>query len=182
MDKKVYCVIGLPLSGKTHFAKLIANKYRYGHVSTGDIARSLMDGEAQAAETRKADMFPDEQRLRDNLIVTINSKPQSVVLVDGFPRSGDQVDFMINNMAYWFPEVIDVAAGDDSTLLRRARERQRDVGDSNLREFEQRLNAAKKNQTAVYRVLTARSVQWKTVLSGDEQSMINQFEKVTKNE
>lgn len=183
MNKKVYCIIGLPLSGKSHFAKLLAAKYRYEYISTGDIARSLMQDNAELeSKTRQADMFPDEDLLRANLVVGINASPRNVVLVDGFPRSGDQVDYMINHMAFWFPEIIDVAAGDDSTLLKRAIARNRDTGDSNLKEFEIRLASAKRNQTQVYRTLTARSLQWKTILSGDEESMIKQFDKATKNE
>jgi len=180
MNKKVYCVIGLPLSGKSHFAKMLAAKNRYGYISTGDIARKLMEDDPDLeSKTRKADLFPNETLLRANLVVGINASPRNVVLVDGFPRSSEQVDFMINNMAFWFPEVLDIAAGDDSTLLKRAIARARDAGDSNLREFEVRLAAAKRNQTQVYRTLTARSLQWKTILSGDDDTMLTQFTKVT---
>jgi adenylate kinase family enzyme len=180
--KRVYCIIGLPLSGKSQFAKMLAKANRYGYISTGDIARRLMKDDEQAAATRKADLFPDEQALRDNLIVGIQCLPQEVVLVDGFPRSADQVKFMIDKMWHWFPEIIDINSGDDATLIHRARSRSRDVGDSNMHEFTVRLAAAKKNQAHIYRVMTAHSLQWKTILSGDDQTMITQFKKVTKND
>lgn len=183
MTKKIYCVIGLPLSGKSYFAKMLAKTNKYGYISTGDIARELMAEDPDAAaKTKDADMYPNEDRLRANLVVGIHTSLSNTVLVDGFPRSGDQIDYMLKNMWHWFPEIIDVNAGDESTLIRRARERARDDSDSDLHAFTKRLTTAKKNQVQVYRTLTARSLQWKTVLSGDDASMLTQFKKATGNE
>lgn len=177
--KKVYCVIGLPLSGKSYFCKSLAKQRRYEYVSTGDIARQLMLDQKTKDETIRNDMFPDEEALRTNLIVSINAKPDGIVLVDGLPRSADQVAFMTSNaMWHWFPEVIQIHAGDDVTLMARARSRARDVGDTDMKNFANRLAMAKLNQANVYAALQARSLQWHTILSGDLETMYKQFDRI----
>lgn len=175
--KQLFCFTGLPLAGKTHAARIIAaNTPNSIHISTGDIARSLIKDDSQQKEMEAKDLFPGETELRTELKRRIDDTAATYVLVDGFPRFGAQADWMANTFNDLFPVIIDVNAGDMQTLAVRARERNRDNRDASDAEFIKRLGLAMCNHNDVDIVIRRRLIPTYTIMStGDEQSVINQF-------
>jgi len=98
--KKIIILIGPPGSGKGTQAKKIADKYSYGHISTGDLLRTLVannsadEEEKQALEEmKKGGLVPSWliYRLAFRDIDKYINKSQGVVL-DGAIRSVEQAD------------------------------------------------------------------------------------------
>lgn len=180
----IYFFTGLPLSGKSYAARLISSKLKCLHISTGDIARELSVTEELKSQTRKNDLFPLEDMLRAELVKRIESSTTTNVVVDGFPRFDDQVKFIKNTQSIWLrmPKIVFVEAGDDITLVTRARARSRDVQDTNETEFMKRLNTAKSNMDGVHRTTRELMIASFTLMSGLDASMIKQFNKGKKNE
>jgi adenylate kinase family enzyme len=178
--KQLFCFTGLPLAGKTHAARIIAaNIPNSIHISTGDIARSLIKDDIQQKEMEAKDLFPGELELRTELKRQIEDSTATYILVDGFPRFGAQAEYMANTFNDLFPMVIDVNAGDMRTLAVRARERNRDNRDAYEAEFIKRLGLAMCNHNDVDIVVRRRLIPTYTIMStGDEQSVINQFMRI----
>eukprot|EP01062_Namystynia_karyoxenos_P038589 TRINITY_DN2801_c0_g1_i1.p1 TRINITY_DN2801_c0_g1~~TRINITY_DN2801_c0_g1_i1.p1 ORF type:complete len:257 (+),score=98.68 TRINITY_DN2801_c0_g1_i1:88-858(+) len=103
-------ILGPPAGGKgTTCLKLIGD-FRYHHLSTGNILRAhVRDGTELGAEAQKhmnaGDLVPDEHILKMIEYELHSMKPDSRVLLDGFPRNDKQareleklrkVDIVIN--------------------------------------------------------------------------------------
>jgi len=179
--KNVYFFIGLPCSGKTYTANVVASKVFNNQslrVSTGDIARKLID-EQSGREMAKTDLFPGEEALRLELCKTIDNSTEDNIIVDGFPRFDDQVNYMIDQFWIYNPVVIEVNVGDPVTLVNRARFRSRD-GRDNTQEFLERLARAQKNMAGVFDVLNRRTVPYYTIMSGADEQIVSQFKFIQK--
>jgi adenylate kinase family enzyme len=181
--KRLIGVIGLPCSGKSYAAQLITNKVGCHYISTGSIARALTEmHKLQWEETEKNDLFPLENLLRKVLIERIESavqnSPHSIILVDGFPRFGDQAEFMVDTFWHLHPIVIEISAGDMRTLYLRARARGRDIRDTDEFEFSRRLTIASKNMSDAYNVLSRRLVPYYTIMSGNDDYILSSFQKI----
>lgn len=179
--QQLFCFTGLPLAGKTHAARIIAASIPSTiHISTGDIARGLIKSETQQKEMEAKDLFPGEMELRAELKHRIDNTTATYILVDGFPRFGAQAEYLADTFNDLFPVVIDVNAGDVRTLAARARARARDNCDINEAAFTKRLGLAMSNHNDVDIVVRQRLLPTYTIIStGDEQSVINQFMKIT---
>lgn len=176
----LYCFTGLPLSGKSYAAKLIAAKCGGHYISTGDIARELSTSEELKKQTREKDLFPLEDLLRERLAGRINVCSNPTLIVDGFPRFDDQVRFLKESDLWMhFPKIVYVEAGDDVTLVNRAKMRSRDTQDSDPEQFAKRLNMAKKNMSGVFTTANELLIPQFTIMSGSDESMVKQFKKVT---
>jgi adenylate kinase len=97
MKKKLFLIIGAPGSGKTTDASIIAKRHRDSivHYSTGDMLREEV---ARGSELGKAiDGFITQGALvpldiiMDTIIVAIKNAPTDVVMIDGYPRSVEQI-------------------------------------------------------------------------------------------
>lgn len=178
--KIIICMVGLPLSGKSHVAGVIKKNIRCTHISTGDIARSLITNESDRVATVKADLYPDSKALQDVLMVELNAAPNGIILLDGFPRSKEQVEFMHDNLMLMFPVMMEAYVGDDSTLMARGLQRARDRGDQ-ATELTARLVAAKKNMNEVHKIASFKMIDQYTIFSsGDEASILTQFNNILK--
>lgn len=95
--KKLFLLIGAPGSGKTTDASLIAKKHsdKIVHYSTGDMLREEVASGSELGTTiedfiSKGALVP-LNIIVDTIISAINQAPVDVVLIDGYPRSTEQM-------------------------------------------------------------------------------------------
>lgn len=90
-------LVGMPGSGKGTQAKLISEKYKILHISTGDIFREVLRGSSPLAEKiRKAvdsGMFVSDEIVLDVIKERLGRKDcEKGFLLDGFPRNLNQAE------------------------------------------------------------------------------------------
>ena len=95
--KKLFLLIGAPGSGKTTDASMIANKHsdKIVHYSTGDMLREEVASGSELGQTiedfiSKGALVP-LNIIVDTIISAINQAPVDTVLIDGYPRSVEQM-------------------------------------------------------------------------------------------
>lgn len=97
MPKKLFLIIGAPGSGKTTDASIIAQKNsdKIVHYSTGDMLREEVASGSELGQTiesyiSKGALVP-LKIIIDTIISAINNAPTDVILIDGYPRSTEQM-------------------------------------------------------------------------------------------
>ncbi len=95
--KKVFLLIGAPGSGKTTDASIVAKRHsdHIVHYSTGDMLREEVAKESELGKTiesfiAKGALVPLDIIL-DTIMVSIKNAPADVLLIDGYPRSVEQM-------------------------------------------------------------------------------------------
>jgi adenylate kinase len=98
MSKKLFLIIGAPGSGKTTDAELIAEKNsdRIVHYSTGDMFRAEVASGSELGKTidsyvSKGNLVPIDIVIK-TIVTAIKNAPKDVVVIDGYPRSGEQME------------------------------------------------------------------------------------------
>ena len=146
MSKKLFLIIGAPGSGKTTDAELIAkDNDNISHYSTGDMLR------AEVASGSKLGLEINEY-ISKGLIVPIKiaietitnaivNAPTDVVILDGYPRSIEQMDslenFLQSNSSIELTSIIEVNVSEETArdrVLGRAR-----GADDNTEVFDNRM-------------------------------------------
>jgi len=97
MSKKLFLIIGAPGSGKTTDASLIAQKHNKNivHYSTGDMLRAEVSSGSELGQTiesyiSQGALVPLEI-IVDTIISAIDNAPVNTILIDGYPRSIEQM-------------------------------------------------------------------------------------------
>jgi len=97
MVKKLFLIIGAPGSGKTTDASLIAEKHadKIVHYSTGDMLRAEVASGSELGTTiesyiSKGALVPLEI-IVDTIMSAIKNAPVDAILIDGYPRSVEQM-------------------------------------------------------------------------------------------
>lgn len=97
MAKKLFLIIGAPGSGKTTDASLIAKKHadKIAHYSTGDMLRAEVSSGSELGQTiesfiSRGALVPLDIII-DTIISAIKGSDKDVVLIDGYPRSVEQM-------------------------------------------------------------------------------------------
>lgn len=91
MDKAIV-LLGRAGSGKSTIGRNIANQLGWHYVSTGDIARGLMDDGVISDYWHGMGAFAPEDAIRDAFKVEVGKHQH--VIVDGMPRKPEQIDFL----------------------------------------------------------------------------------------
>ncbi len=95
--KKLFLIIGAPGSGKTTDAQIISerNAEEFVHFSTGELLRDEVTSGSELGKTidnfiSKGNLVPLDIVI-DTIISAIKSSQKDVILIDGFPRSVEQM-------------------------------------------------------------------------------------------
>jgi len=131
--KKLFLIIGAPGSGKTTDAELIAEKNdNITHYSTGDMFRAEVASGSELGKTiesyiSKGNLVPIDIVL-DTIVGAIKKAPTDVVVIDGYPRSVEQMEeldkYLANESDVELVSVIEVAVSEETArdrVLGRAR-------------------------------------------------------------
>jgi adenylate kinase len=131
--KKLFLIIGAPGSGKTTDAELIAEKNsNISHYSTGDMLRAeVSSGSKLGLEINsyisKGLIVPIQIAI-ETIINAIVNAPTNVVILDGYPRSIEQMDaledFLKLNHVIELVNIIEVEVSEETArdrVLGRAR-------------------------------------------------------------
>lgn len=86
--RKAIVILGAPGSGKSTIGRRLANLLGYHYVSTGDLARQLIEQGMDDTWQLMGDFAPEDQ-IRQAFAEDI--KGHQAVVVDGIPRKVDQV-------------------------------------------------------------------------------------------
>ena len=96
--KKLFLIIGAPGSGKTTDASIIAerNPDNTAHYSTGDLLKAEVASGSELGKTidgfvSKGNLVPLEIVI-NTVVKAIKESSKEVVLIDGFPRSVEQME------------------------------------------------------------------------------------------
>lgn len=182
-QKRIWFLTGLPCSGKSSAARMLESVLPGAAtiISTGNLARELSKADKKLwSKTEKDDLFPLEDLLRCELKSRIDDTTMEHVIVDGFPRFAEQAEYLVKTFWGYRPVVIDVNAGDISTLWLRAQQRARDKRDTDQIEFNKRIDKASKNLSGALSVIHYKLGQYHTLMSADQQYMMNTLKKIVK--
>ena len=134
MSKKLFLIIGAPGSGKTTDAELIAERHpkKVAHFSTGEllraeVARGTELGKTIASYVDNGNLVPLNIVI-DTIVTAIKSTDKEIILIDGFPRSVEQMkaldEILANENDVELVSVIEVVVSEEvakDRVLGRAR-------------------------------------------------------------
>jgi adenylate kinase len=125
--KKLFLIIGAPGSGKTTDAELIAQKHNdITHYSTGDMFRAEVASGSELGKTIETyisagNLVPIDIVIKTIVTAIINA-PTNVVVIDGYPRSTEQMEeldkYLANEQEVELVNVIEVVVSEEVACKR----------------------------------------------------------------
>jgi len=164
--KKLFLIIGAPGSGKTTDAQLIAknNPESITHYSTGDMLRAEVASGSQRGKIidsyiSKGNIVPIDIAI-ETIIDAIKSAPTTYVVLDGYPRSIEQMNtlerYLTTDTDIKLLHVIEVEVSEDiarERVLGRAR-----GADDNAKIFENRMKVYKEPLVEIQTFYKAKNI------------------------
>jgi len=170
--KKLFLIIGAPGSGKTTDAELIAEKNdNITHYSTGDMFRAEVASGSERGKIinsyiSKGNLVPIDIVI-ETIVGAIKSAPTDVVVIDGYPRSTEQMEeldkYLNNEDSVNLVSVIEVAVSEQTArdrVLGRAR-----GADDNNEVFNNRMEVYTKPLTDIQNFYKSKNIH--KVISGE---------------
>lgn len=164
--KKLILIVGAPGSGKTTDAEIIAknNEKNIVHYSTGDLLRAEVANKSELGNEidgyiSKGNLVPLKIVVA-TIVSAINNSPRDTVIIDGYPRSIEQMDALedflknednINLVAVIKAEVSEATAMD--RVLGRAR-----GADDNAEVFKNRMKVFTEPMEDIAKFYSAQNV------------------------
>ncbi|MEA1983368.1 MAG: adenylate kinase [Campylobacterota bacterium] len=185
--KKLFLIIGAPGSGKTTDAELIAEKNEnISHYSTGDMLRAEVASGSELGQ--EIDAF-----ISKGLIVPISiaittitnaikTAPTDVVILDGYPRSIEQMEalenFLGSDTTIKLTNIIEVDVSEETArdrVLGRAR-----GADDNTEVFDNRMRVYREPLQAIQNFYNAKGIL--KIISGEGtiEEIVNEMESFIK--
>ncbi|OPX27151.1 MAG: adenylate kinase [Campylobacteraceae bacterium 4484_166] len=131
--KKLFLIIGAPGSGKTTDAEMIAqNNENITHYSTGDMFREQIASKSELGAiinkyVSAGNLVPIDIVIK-TIVDALNKAPTNVVIIDGYPRSNEQMieldNYLNNDTNIKLVSVIEVVVSEETAcdrVLGRAR-------------------------------------------------------------
>ena len=125
--KKLFLIIGAPGSGKTTDAELIAAKHEnITHNSTGDMFRAEILSGSQRGQiidtyVSAGNIVPIDIAI-ETIIGAIKKAPTPIVVIDGYPRSVEQMqeldNYLINEKEVELVNVIEIEVSQNTAFQR----------------------------------------------------------------
>ena len=95
MSKKTLIVlVGAPCSGKSSAGKLTAKKLNAKYISSGDIARQMAERDSMIRDKLNEGNLAPEIEMRTMIAHNMDITSRDIVILDGFPRFGDQAQWL----------------------------------------------------------------------------------------
>lgn len=142
-------IFGAPGSGKGTQSEALINRYKFDHISTGDILRSEIKKETVLG--KKAKEYIDAgQLVPDEVVIGMienylnSNKPEKGIIFDGFPRTiaqADALSVLLEKHNSKIDAVLDLNVDEDeliARLINRGKESGR--SDDNLETIQKRLD------------------------------------------
>jgi adenylate kinase len=182
--KKLFLIIGAPGSGKTTDAELIAQRHpeKITHYSTGDLLRAEVAkgselGKTIESFTSKGNLVPLEIVI-DTITTAIESSQNSTILIDGFPRSVEQMEALDSKLSsnenVELTQVIEVVVSEEvakDRVLGRAR-----GADDNEEVFNNRMRVYTNPLDDIQKFYNSKSLLKKIDGERDIESIVNEMD------
>ncbi|MBR2393060.1 MAG: nucleoside monophosphate kinase [Alphaproteobacteria bacterium] len=119
---KMIIMMGGPGTGKGTFSRMLRKiRPEYSHIETGAILRAQPDGSPIRIAIAGGNLIPDEM-VCDLIATTLDKTPGDIIL-DGFPRTLIQAQWLVHNYANKYDIQIIYLNVSDEIMLRRINKR-----------------------------------------------------------
>lgn len=100
IKKTLIVLVGGPCSGKSSAGKIAAEHLITKYVSSGDIARDMAKNDSDIQDDLNSGKLAPESRMREAISKCLwkhfYERDEDLVILDGFPRFGDQANWLNN--------------------------------------------------------------------------------------